>query len=62
MDGYWQLAQSNPWLAFFLAWLVIWLLALPFRLVNRWIRHKNIVARGWPPPGIDADGDQVKEE
>ena len=29
----------------------------PFRLVNRWIRHQNIKARGWPPEYLDADGD-----
>lgn len=33
----------------------------PFRLVNRWIRHRNIVARGWPThPQMDADGDIVE--
>jgi hypothetical protein len=61
MNGYWDLAKSNPWLAFFLAWMAVWLLALPFKLVNRWIRHRNITASGWPPPHLDADGD-VKED
>jgi len=33
-----------------------------FRLPNRYIRHKNIVARGWPPSHLDADGDQCEED
>jgi FixJ family two-component response regulator len=23
----------------------------------RWMRHRNIAARDWPPPHLDADGD-----
>jgi hypothetical protein len=32
----------------------------PLKLINRWIRHLNIKAAGWPPPGVDADGDAVE--
>ena len=28
-----------------------------FRLPNRILRSRNIVARGWPPNHLDADGD-----
>ncbi len=31
---------------------VVW-----FRPFNRWCRHKNIEAKGWPPEHCDADGD-----
>ena len=58
-------ASGSPWLAFFLACLVLWfvaqLLLAPFNLVfrcwNRWLRSRNIAARGWPPAHLDADGD-----
>ncbi len=33
----------------------------PFRLVNRYLRSRNIAARGWPPEYLDADGDLKKE-
>jgi len=28
-----------------------------FRCWNRYLRHRNIAARGWPPEHCDADGD-----
>lgn len=31
--------------------------ALCFRIPNRWLRGRNIRAKGWPPPHCDADGD-----
>jgi hypothetical protein len=34
------------------------LLAWPFRLVNRLLRHLNIRKAGWPPEYLDADGDR----
>lgn len=27
---------------------------------NRWLRHLNIISRGWPPEHLDADGDFKK--
>lgn len=30
-----------------------------FRCWNRWVRHLNIKAHGWPPAHLDADGDPV---
>lgn len=35
---------------------------VPFRIANRYIRHKNIVARGWPPEHLDADGDAIEKD
>lgn len=35
---------------------------MPFRLMNRVIRHHNIAARGWPPAHCDADGDFKDDE
>lgn len=63
-------ASGSPWLAFFLAWLVLWfvarLLLAPFNLVfrcwSRWLRSRNIAARGWPPAHLDADGDFKPED
>lgn len=31
-----------------------------FRAFNRRLRSKNIIARGWPPTHLDADGDVVQ--
>ena len=38
------------------------LVSLPFQIVNRVIRHRNIAAAGWPTPPLDADGDIVEED
>lgn len=48
---------SHPLLTFSLAVVVGYVLGWPFRLVMYWIRHRNIVAQGWPPIHLDADGD-----
>lgn len=54
----WQFASNSPWLAFFLAWIFMYgCIGCPFRALNRWIRHRNIVVRGWPPEHLNADGD-----
>lgn len=44
-----------------------WILAsIPFHFVfkcwNRYMRSRNIAARGWPPPHCDADGDAVEPD
>lgn len=31
-------------------------------IVVRWIRHRNIVAQGWPPAHVDADGGFREED
>ena len=38
------------------------ILAVVFKLPYRWIRHRTIKAAGWPPPGLDADGDPTPKE
>jgi hypothetical protein len=38
------------------------LLAWPFRLANRVVRHLNIRKAGWPPEHLDADGDYKRKE
>ncbi|WP_435018427.1 hypothetical protein TA3x_000401 [Tundrisphaera sp. TA3] len=55
-----EFMSTNPWLTFFLACLATSVVIWPFKLVNRWIRHRNIVAAGWPPAHLDADGDFLK--
>ena len=55
---------DNPWQTFFLGPFIIFLgicllqLSVPiFRLCNRILRTIKVIARGWPPEHIDADGD-----
>lgn len=59
-------ASGGPWLAFFLAWIAAWLIVAPFNFVfrcwNRYLRSRNIAARGWPPAHLDADGDFKPED
>lgn len=42
-----QFMGDHPWLTCFLAYLLYELLMYPLRLVNRWIRHRNIAVSGW---------------
>lgn len=63
MNDFYTFAGIHPWLTFFLAWLFIsGCIEYPLKIINRLIRHRNIVARGWPPAHLDADGDWKKEE
>jgi hypothetical protein len=55
-------AEQHPFLSFCVIWVICGLLLAPFRLANRWIRHRNIKAQGWPPSHLDADGDLLKKE
>lgn len=32
------------------------------RIYYRYQRSKNIAQHGWPPAGIDSDGDQIEKE
>jgi hypothetical protein len=57
MTEFYAFAGEHPVFVFLLAWLLCWTMSWPFRLVNRWIRHRNIAAKGWPPFHLDADGD-----
>lgn len=62
MTDLYSFMGEHPWLTFFLALLAVQLVLAPFRLVNRFIRHRNIVAHGWPPEHLDADGDFKDED
>lgn len=55
-------ANEHWFIALLMFWSATNLLTWPFRLVNRWIRHKNIAAKGWPPIHLDGDGDAIKKE
>lgn len=61
MKDFYQFAGSHPFLTFMLAWFAYEVAIYPFKLVNRWIRSRNIKNAGWPPAHLDADGDQVKD-
>ncbi len=37
--------------------VVVTVSTMIFRSWNRFLRHLNIRAKGWPPPHLDADGD-----
>lgn len=58
MTDFYSFASENPWLTFFLSWVVFDAL---LKLWNRTLRHWNIQKHGYPPPHCDADGD-FKEE
>jgi hypothetical protein len=59
-------AGNHPVLAFFLALLFVGavcnIIMMPYRLINRIMRHRNIHKHGYPPAHCDADGDFRKEE
>ena len=57
--NFYTFATVNPWLTFFLCWLV---LAVGLKLVNRVLRHWNIRKHGYPPAHCDADGDFKPEK
>lgn len=61
MDAY-QFMGDHPVLTFFLACIAASTVSYPFKIINRWIRHRNIVAQGWPPVHLDADGDPIEKE
>lgn len=57
MHAHWFLT----WLLAWGFWGVVWLVGIaiqgPYRLVNRLLRLIMVLARGWPPAHLDADGD-----
>lgn len=57
MKDFYQFAGVHPFLTFALAYISYCIVAIPFNLVNRCIRSRNIKNAGWPPPHLDADGD-----
>lgn len=61
MNG-WQFAEHNPLLAIALTYLLMAPVRYAYKAYNRRLRHKNILAHGWPIPPVDADGDIIKKE
>lgn len=61
MTELYAFVSNNQMPAFFLAliaaWVTVSIASQPFRFFNRWMRSRNIAARGWPPAHLDADGD-----
>lgn len=61
MDEAFRFATAQPWCAFGLALIVLSAFVTPFRcallIYNRRRRSMNIIAKGWPPAHLDADGD-----
>lgn len=63
MAEFYQFAGEHPFLTFCLAWLLLTaFVEMPLKVVNRWIRHRNIIVAGWPPAHLDADGDWKPKE
>ncbi len=62
MNTFFQFANNYPGWA---VALVLFAIYIPCRYAWKfWVmhnRHKNIAARGWPPPHLDADGDSIAE-
>lgn len=60
----WIFADHHPYIAFFALCVAAGTITAPLRwswmAYNRFLRSKNIAARGWPTaPLMDADGDIV---
>lgn len=51
--GFWDFWNAHP----FIAWCALWLLWAVFALAVQVLRTIRVLFRGWPPPGLDADGD-----
>ena len=62
MPEFFKFAEQNPYLVFWFAVIVCMLVThlvwcVIFKLPNRFLRHRNIMKNGYPPPHCDADGD-----
>ena len=61
----WQFASEHNFTAFCMVVVLATAAASPFFFAflayNQTLRSRNIVARGWPPHPLDADGDIVTE-
>lgn len=62
MHEFYQFAGDHPFVVLVLAFIAEQIIIWPFRIVNRWIRSRNIKNAGWPPDYCDADGDAVELE
>jgi hypothetical protein len=60
----WQFWHAHPfiaWCALWLVWMIVPLVQLAVSLVSRLLRTVKVLARGWPPAHLDADGDWKPE-
>ncbi len=55
----WDFANNHPITTLILAYLIMAPVRYAFKAYNRYLRHKNILAHGWPAAPVDADGDVV---
>lgn len=58
----WQFMADNPVTTIILAVIAATCFKTVFWAFNRHLRSRNIVAMGWPPEHVDADGDFKAEE
>jgi hypothetical protein len=62
----WEFADQHALVTLFIVAILATAAASPFFFAflayNQTLRSRNIVAQGWPPAHLDADGDLVTEE
>ena len=62
----WEFANEHPEATFLIVVVLACAATAPFFFAflayNQMLRSRNIVARGWPPPHLDADGDVIEKE
>ena len=62
----WEFASDHPTATFLIVVVLACAAVAPFFFAllayNQMLRSRNIVARGWPPPHLDADGNAIEEE
>ena len=65
-DAFASMGPFNQWCALWLFWppllTILAIARTPMFCWNRWLRHKNITAKGWPPSHLDADGDFARDD
>lgn len=61
MDEFYAFASGSPFVTAMLVFSLYSVCELVFRCWNRFLRHLNIRAKGWPPAHCDADGDPKPE-
>lgn len=61
MEAVLKFIADNPITAIILALIIASTIVAPFKYAfsayNRTLRSRNILAQGWPPEHLDADGD-----
>jgi hypothetical protein len=62
----WEFANEHPEATFLIVVVLACAATAPFFFAllayNQMLRSRNIVARGWPPPHLNADGDVIEKE